>query len=127
MNESKYAKKLSDLGLGPKYYGSRNDKDGKYSIATEFIDGYEIHLGDTINNVKDLKLSTIYEMKVRALKAVDHGIDPFDLQFRVDKNGIPHIIDPEYFSPPDLKRKAAVIKDIESDFTDLIKQKKLAH
>lgn len=125
VNESKFAKKLSDLGLGPKYYGSKISPEGKYSIATEFVDGYEVHLGDTVANIKELKLSTIYEMKQKALKAVEHGIDPFDLQFRVDKHGVPFIVDPEHFSVLDPKRKSEVLKEIESDFADLMKQKRM--
>lgn len=125
VNESKFAKKLSDLGLGPKYYGSKISSDGKYSIATEFVDGFEVHLGDTVSNIKELKLGTIHEMKQKALKAVEHGIDPFDLQFRVDKNGIPFIVDPEHFSVLDPKRKGEVLKEIESDFADLLNQKRL--
>lgn len=125
VNESKFAKKLSDLGLGPKYYGSKISPNGKYSIATEFVEGFEVHLGDTVANIKELKLATIYEMKQKALKAVEHGIDPFDLQFRVDKNGIPFIVDPEHFSVLDPKRRGEVLNEIEADFADLLKQKRL--
>lgn len=125
VNESKYAKKMSDLGVGPKYYGSTMSADGKFSLATEFVEGFEVHLGDSVADIKKLKLSTIYEMKQKALKVVENGIDPFDLQFRVDKNGVPFIVDPEHFSVLDPKSKAQIIKDIESDFTDLINQKKM--
>ena len=125
VNESKYAKKMSDLGVGPKYYGSTMSADGKFSLATEFVEGFEVHLGDSVADIKKIKLSTIYEMKQKALKVVENGIDPFDLQFRVDKNGVPFIVDPEHFSVLDPKSKAKIIKDIESDFTDLINQKKM--
>lgn len=125
INESKYAKKMSDLGVGPKYYGAYIAPDGKYALATEFIDGFEIHLGDSIADVRKIKLSTIYEMKQKALKVLESGIDPFDLQFRVDKNGIPFIVDTEHFSVLDPKNKAKILKEIEADFAALIYQKKV--
>lgn len=121
--ESQFAKKLSDLGIGPKFKGVYQGKDGKYRIATEYVEGFEVHLGETPNEIKKLKLSTIHEMKEKALIAVKNGIDPFDLQYRISNDGTPYIIDPEHFSMIDPSQKAQIIKEIEKDFALLLKDK----
>lgn len=123
INESKFAKILSDLGIGPKFKGVYEGRDGKSRIATEYIEGFEVHLGETPENIKGLKLSTIYQMKEKAMTAVKNGIDPFDLQFRVGSNGVPYIIDPEHFSFIKPSEHADIIKNIEADFDELIKDK----
>jgi hypothetical protein len=122
-NESKFAKILSDLGIGAKFKGVYKGNDGKFRIATEYIEGFEVHLGETPADIKKLKLSTIYQMKEKAMIAIKNGIDPFDLQFRVGHDGVPHIIDPEHFSFIKPEQQGEAIKTIEDDFSELIKDK----
>lgn len=125
-HEAKFAKILSDLDLGPKFKGVYKGNDGRPRIATQYIDGFEVHLGERPEQIKELKLATIYEMKEMALKAVEKGLNPFDLQYRIDKNGKPFIIDPEHFSFLRASEKAEVLEEIENDFKALLKQKLLS-
>ncbi|MEQ1723925.1 MAG: hypothetical protein ABL930_12175 [Pseudobdellovibrio sp.] len=123
LNEAAYAKKLSDLGLGPKFEGVVKGPDGKYRIVTEFVEGFEIHLDDIPKNFEKLTVQNIKDMQAAAKKLADVGIETVDLQFRIGKNGKVYVIDPEYFenlanSTP--AQREITKQLIERDFANLI-------
>ena len=99
LNEVEYTKKMSDLGLGPKFHGVVKGKDGKYRIVTDFIDGYEVHLGGVEEVAGKVPTSVIQEINRKSKAVMDAGIDPVDLQFRVTKDGKVYVVDPELFTP----------------------------
>lgn len=125
LNEVEYVKKLSELNMGPSFKGVYKGADGKYRIVTQFVDGFEVHLGEIPSKIKNLHPATITEMNRMAMKLIDQGIDPLDLQFRVDaRTGKPYIIDPSYFSPLDPADKPKILKDLEKDFKQLLEAKR---
>lgn len=99
LNEVEYTKKLSDLGLGPKFHGVVKGNDGKYRVVTDFVDGYEVHLGGVDEIAGQVPTSVIQEISKKSKALLDAGIDPVDLQFRVTKDGKVFIVDPELFQP----------------------------
>lgn len=119
LNEVNYVKKLSDLNLGPKFHGVHKGADGKYRIVTDFIDGFEVHLGDLEDVSSKLTLATANDISTKSRALLDAGIDPLDIQFRVDTNGKAHVIDPEYFGKLTSENKALAMKDLNVDLEDL--------
>lgn len=119
LNEVDYVKRLSDLGLGPKFHGVHKGADGKYRIVTDFVDGFEVHLGETPENLSRLSFATINDITEKSKKLVAAGIDPLDLQFRVDKTGKAHVIDPEYFGKLDGADRTSIMRDLDGDILDL--------
>lgn len=123
LNEVSYVKKLSDLGLGPKFHGVFKGPDGKYRIVTDFIDGYEVHLGDIDEVAGKMSLSTVKDINSKARELIKAGIDPLDIQFRVGADGKAHVIDPEYFGVLKNDSKDLALKDLSRDLEDLRWQK----
>ena len=123
LNEVSYVKKLSDLGVGPKFHGVFKGPDGKYRIVTDFIDGYEVHLGDIDEVAGKMSLSTVKDINTKARDLIKAGIDPLDIQFRVGADGKAHVIDPEYFGVLRSDSKDLALKDLSRDLEDLRWQK----
>lgn len=119
LNEVNYVKKLSDLNLGPKFHGVYKGADGKYRIVTDFVDGFEVHLGDLDEVSSKLTLAAANDISAKSKALLDAGIDPLDIQFRVDTHGKAHVIDPEYFGKLTSENKALAIRDLNADLEDL--------
>ncbi len=100
-NEVAWVKKLSDLELGPKFYGLGYTKEGNYTIVTENIPGYHFNSIVSIQESlpKDFKptIKVIDDLKRIRKFILDNNINAFDLQIRFNENKA-RIIDPEFFS-----------------------------
>lgn len=130
LNEIFFAKKIDELGLGPKFHGVTTGKDGKYRIVSDMIDGSDIKVyksgkaeiieGD-ISKITD---QTIRDMREINQKLVASGINPLDLQFRVDKNGKPYVVDTEKFMPIRQGKEAEIAKTLEDQIKVLERNRK---
>ncbi|MES2801449.1 MAG: hypothetical protein V4654_03070 [Bdellovibrionota bacterium] len=105
IREAFFAKKMADMGIGPQFLGTFRGSDGKFRIATEFIDGTDLKIiknGAYEEIQGDLKFvtdKTVSEIREINRKLLDAGINPTDLSFRINKNGKPFVIDPAGYSP----------------------------
>lgn len=111
VKEANWTKRLDDLGIGPKFFGTTQLPEG-FSIATAPIQGK--HVSDLAefeasralvnqNTLKDLE-------RIRdTLRA--NGIVPMDFQFRIDQQGHVWVIDPAFY----LQKGEDVPKDFPMD------------
>ena len=113
--EVTYTRILSDTGMGPKMYGTYVGSDGYYRIATDFIEGTHVHTG-FVDNTENLLATTIDEMEDMAIRLLNAGVDPIDLQFRVTANGRPFIIDPGQFIELEARHLQGRLASIREDF-----------
>lgn len=98
-NEVFYTDLLSRENMGPKLLGSYVGADNHIRIATDFVEGTHVHIGFVPTEIASLSAASIDEMEAMAKRLVDEGINPEDLQFRIDAKGHPLIVDPARFSP----------------------------
>ena len=113
--EVTYTRLLSDSGMGPTMRGTYLGDDGYYRIATDFIDGAHIHTG-FLDNTQNLRAATVDEMEDMAIRLLNSGVDPIDLQFRVNASGRPFIIDPGQFTELEARHLQGRLASIREDF-----------
>lgn len=113
--EASYTRLLSDSGMGPNMRGTYLGSDGYYRIATDFVDGAHVHTG-FLDNTENLRAATIDEMEEMAIRLLNSGVDPIDLQFRVTASGRPFIIDPGQFTGIEARHLQGRLASIREDF-----------
>lgn len=115
-NEVAWVKRLSDLGIGPRFIGI-TEKDGYHAIVTEFIEGHHLSIH------RGRKLPYGYRPSAKLLESFEHLIDVIrhegfqfqtdmrfpDIQVRIMGDRA-FVIDPEYFVPA--KNAAEVEKSV---------------
>lgn len=116
--EAEFGELLSQQGIGPKFKGTYVGADGRPRVAYEFIDGTDVRAGDdAIEGIERLPDSIIPQMREINRKLVNQGINPLDIQYRVDKNGRVYVIDTANFErlPPALIKQTLKQLDEEVD------------
>jgi hypothetical protein len=95
--EAAWVKQLSDLHIGPYFYG-KTKLEGGYAMATEVINGK--HVSDLVEFTQSEDLinqNTLHDLEKIRATFQDHGIIPMDFQFRIDEEGHVWVIDPAFF------------------------------
>lgn len=110
-----YTRLLSDNGMGPTMRGTYVGSDGYYRIATDFVDGAHVHTG-FLENTENLTRATVDEMEDMAIRLLNSGVDPIDLQFRVNSSGRAFIIDPGQFTELEARHLTGRLASIREDF-----------
>lgn len=110
-----YTRLLSDNGMGPNLRGAYVGSDGYYRIATDFVDGAHVHTG-FLENTENLTRATVDEMEDMAIRLLNAGVDPIDLQFRVNSSGRAYIIDPGQFMELEARHLQGRLASIREDF-----------
>jgi hypothetical protein len=97
-NETAWVRRLSDLGIGPKFQGL-GFHEGRYALVTEFVDG--IHYTNQVSDIPETFKPTkqlIESLENIARVFEREGIKPMDLQMRITADRA-YVVDPEFFSP----------------------------
>lgn len=97
-NEAAWVRRLSDLGIGPKFQGLAFH-EGRYTLVTEFVDGFHY-----ANRPADIPES--FKPTEKLIQSLEHiaellereGINPIDLQIRITPERA-FVVDPEFFEP----------------------------
>lgn len=97
INEVKFTKLISDLGFGPKFYGVIKKDNKTIGIVTDFIDNAYSTKHTILSGIRSEKSKTIQSF----LGSL--GIDPRDLQYRIDRAQRLWVVDPGrfVFYPPE--------------------------
>lgn len=95
--EAHWVRRLSDLGIGPRYRGVVNTPDG-FAVVTDLV------RGGHISHPRDLEkyLSWVNDQTKNDLKKIrefikKEGIMPLDFQMRISPDGHLWVIDPGFF------------------------------
>lgn len=127
-NELFFAKKIEELGVGPRLRGSFKGADGNYRIATDLIEGTDLKVtgrfGRVDGDLSKVSDKTIQQIEQIQKKLVDNGINPLDLQFRIDKNGRPHVVDTALFKALRPDEKAEVVAKLSGDLESIRRAKR---
>ena len=92
--EAAWTKVLSDLGMGPQFYGIARDLETNvHLIVTEFVDARKFDIY-TAPNLSKEQINT-YRAAVSDLAYI--GIRPVDIQFYFTSNGGVRFFDPGYY------------------------------
>jgi hypothetical protein len=127
-NEAYWSQYLSDQGWGVKFYGLKKMSDSRIGIVTEYLRG-SFYSSDGRKTVDTLS----FEQKISARKRLfamkkwflENKIAPRDLQIRFNDQGIPYIVDPEFFRPMDSQNLKDEQKETEALFDDYISKIRL--
>ena len=102
LNEINWARFLSEMALGPRFFGVYQEAEGRIALVYEYFEG------DHVSRFGNYKFSTP-QAKENALSALREmreifsflAVNVHDLQFRVDSRGNVKIIDAEFFDIAD--------------------------
>jgi len=97
-NETAWVRRLSELGIGPKFRGL-SFHEGRYTLVTDFVDG--IHYANQLNDIPENFRPTpelIQSLQKIAEVIEREGIRPMDLQLRITAERA-YVVDPEFFAP----------------------------
>jgi hypothetical protein len=98
LNEINWARYLSSIGMGPRFYGVYESSDGRVALVYDFFEGEHFSRSKTFAfhnpRAKEKALQTLREMR-EVFSAL--SVDVHDLQFRIDQAGNVKIIDAEFF------------------------------
>lgn len=98
LSEASFAKLLSDLGLGPRFYGVIVQRGAVIGYVTEFIDGYPVWHQHRWFGTDLTKRSFRKSLAIKNF-LYDLGIYPVNLQYRLSTNGRLWIVDTgEFFA-----------------------------
>lgn len=127
-SEVHYGQILSDQGLGPKFKGTFVGADGRPRIAYQFIDGLDVRSDvGIIEGIEKLPDSIVPQMREINRKLVGQGINPVDIQYRVDKNGKVYVIDSANFerlAPGKIREIAAKLDEEVDEIEQMQRQAK---
>lgn len=111
-----FAKKMDEMGIGPKFHGVVIGADGRYRIVTDLIEGTDVKPkanGEIVGNLVNVTDQTVRDIREINRKLIAAGIDPKDLQFRIDKNGKPFVVDTAMYNPL-TKNEVAIAQEVEN-------------
>lgn len=94
LNEVAWTKILSDLRMGPRFYGiARDPRSNFHFIVTEFVDAKKFHL----YSAKSLSPEQLGKFHSAVFDLVSVGIHPEDIQFYFTSDGEVRFFDPSFF------------------------------
>jgi len=98
LNEINWARYLSSIGMGPRFYGVYETPEGRVALVYDFFEGQHFSRSKVFAfhnpRSKERALQTLREMR-EVFSAL--SVDVHDLQFRIDQSGNVKIIDAEFF------------------------------
>jgi hypothetical protein len=91
-------KLMSDLGVGPHFYGITYNPNGRIGIITEFISGFHF-TPTTVQFPKEIRITQKTMESINRISRVlsKNGIVVSNLQLRINRAGQVFVIDPEFF------------------------------
>lgn len=97
-NEAAWVKRLSELGIGPKFHGLSSYED-RYTIVTEFIEGIHFDRQVAIVSPEFKPTKQLLESLENIQRTLEReGVVSTDLQLRISPTRA-WVIDPELFAP----------------------------
>lgn len=98
LNEINWARYLSSIGMGPRFYGVYETPEGRVALVYDFFEGQHFSRSKVFAfqdpYAKGKALQSLREMR-EVFSAL--SVDVHDLQFRIDQGGNVKIIDTEFF------------------------------
>lgn len=97
MVQVRLMKYLSDIGIGPKFYGLVHDEHGNIGIVSDLVLGCDLNpFTKDIPAEINISMATYDELQKIRKKLIEIGlIYGSDLQFRLGEDGKPFLVDPE--------------------------------
>ncbi|MBN8541888.1 MAG: hypothetical protein J0L82_15965 [Deltaproteobacteria bacterium] len=97
-NEAAWVKRLSELGIGPKFHGLSSYED-RYTIVTEFVEGLHFDRQVAIVSPEFKPTKQLLESLENIQRTLEkEGVVSTDLQLRISPTRA-WVIDPEMFAP----------------------------